>query len=505
MKNKISAIFLGFMFLLFVTSCDNENKRTESQLKLWYETPASDWMQALPLGNGRLGAMIYGGVETETVALNEITFWSGQPDENQELACGKEKLSEMRKLFFEGKLKEGNEMAARYLSGQPHSFGSHLPVGNLKFNFLYPNNSISNYKRTLDIENSISTVSFKSDNVNYKREYFCSNPDDILAARFTADSNKSITFDMYLDFLQDVAIEAEGNGLTFSGQASFPKQGPGGVKFYGKVKLQLTGGEVQTENDRLKIVGADEAIVWVDIHTDYKKPDFEQRCNAAIQKIVSKDYDIVKNNHIEDYTNLFNRVELSLGQSEADNLPTDMRWTRVREGNSDTGLDALFFQYGRYLLISASRENSPLPANLQGLWNDNRACNMPWTCDYHLDINTEQNYWAANITNLHECNTPLFNYIEDLSVHGEKTAMKVYGSPGWVAHTVANIWGYTAPGQGITWGLHPTGGVWLATHLWEHYLYTKDIEFLRNKAYPLLRKSALFFQDYLVKIHITDI
>jgi len=497
MIRKGSIIFCCLSCLFLFSFCDN--KEAESKLKLWYETPASEWMQAVPIGNGRLGAMIYGGIETETIALNEITFWSGQPDENQELPCGKEKLTEIRKLFFDGKLKEGNEMAARYLSGQPHSFGSHLPVGDLKFTFSYPNDQISDYKRTLDIENALSTVTFKANNINYKREYFCSNPDDILVTKFSADSKSCVSFDLSLDLLQEADIETKGDELVFSGQVSFPKQGPGGVKFYGKIKIQLIGGDIQSEKDRLKVINADEAIVWVDIHTDYKKPDFEQKCNQSIEKIASKNYNDVKQNHVEDYTNLFSRVELYLGESEADNLPTDERWRRVKEGKPDAGLDALFFQYGRYLLISCSRENSPLPANLQGLWNDNLACNMPWTCDYHLDINTEQNYWAANITNLHECNTPLFNYIEDLSIAGEKTAMKVYGSPGWVAHTVANVWGYTAPGQGITWGLHPTGGVWLATHLWEHYLYTKDADFLREKAYPLLKKSAVFFQDYLVQ------
>jgi len=497
MKNKINTFFFGLVFLsLFLFYGCKESKQP---LELWYKQPADKWMQATPIGNGRLGAMIYGGIETETIALNEITFWSGQPDENQELPCGKEKLAEMRKLFFDGKLKEGNEMAARYLSGKPHSFGTHLPVGDLKFNFSLSGKQISDYKRSLNIENALSTITFKADNINFTREYFCTNPDNIMAARFSADTKASISFNLSLDLLQDVTIDTKDNELSFAGQVSFPKLGPGGVKFHGKIKIQLTGGKIQAEKDQLVVTDADDAIVWIDIHTDYKKPEFKTICEDAIQKITLKKYDQVKQNHIDDYARLFNRVEFSLGENETNKLPTDVRWKSVKEGNIDAGLDALFFQYGRYLLISCSRENSPLAANLQGLWNDNLACNMPWTCDYHLDINTQQNYWAANLSNLHECNLPLFNYIEDLSAHGEKTAMKVYGSPGWVAHTVANVWGYTAPGEGITWGLHTTAGVWIATHLWEHYQYTKDTEFLKNKAYPILKKAAQFFQDYLVE------
>ncbi len=494
-KNTLGLLLLAFLFAL--TSC--AGKKEQQGLKLWYKQPADEWMKATPAGNGRLGAMIYGGIETETIALNEITMWSGQYDENQEDSCGKQKLAEMRKLFFEGKIIEGNELAAKYLSGKPHSFGTHLPVGNLKIDFKCDTSKISNYRRELDIQNSLTTVTYKIDNINYKREYICSNPDDVLLIKLSSDSKKALNFDMHLDLLRESEITISGKEITFSGQALFPKQGPGGVHYIGKISVSTNNGGILPENNVLSVKNADEAIIAIDIRTDYKNPDYQKQCSLTISNVFSKKYEDVKQAHVQDYRKLFDRVELFLGKSDADQLPTDVRWKKLREGNFDPGLEALFFQYGRYLLISSSRENSPLPANLQGVWNDNLACNMPWTCDYHLDINTEQNYWAANVTNLHECNIPLFEYIKDLSVHGEKTAMKVYGSPGWTAHTVANVWGYTAPGQGVTWGLFPTAGVWMSTHLWEHYLFTKDVDFLKNQAYPILKKAAIFIQDYMVE------
>ncbi len=494
MKNIriVFAILLGCC----VAACTTENA---SKLTLWYEQPADEWMKALPLGNGRLGAMVYGGTNTEKVALNEVTLWSGQYDENQETPCGKEQLTEIRKLFFEGKLAEGNQMAAQYLSGQPHSFGTNLPMGDLILDFKYDDDQISAYKRELNIENAVSSVSFQAGNVKYKREYFCSNPDDVLMIKLSADKKAALNFDVKLDLLRNAEVSTSGDELRFSGKVDFPKLGPGGVQFDGKIKILLQGGSLQSEQNALKIENADEAVVIVDLRTDFKNPEYKELCAQTIEKAGVKKYEELKQAHITDYSRLFSRTEMFLGKSDADNLPTDVRRLQLREGKDDAGLFSLFFQYGRYLLISSSRENSPLPAHLQGIWNDNLACNMPWTCDYHLDINTEQNYWLSNIGNLPECNAPLFRYITDLSGYGEKTAMKVYGSPGWTAHTVANVWGYTAPGQSHTWGLFPTAGAWIASHLWEHFTYTQDVEFLKNEAYPVLKKTADFLLDYMVE------
>ncbi|NDW08583.1 glycoside hydrolase N-terminal domain-containing protein [Dysgonomonas sp. 520] len=497
--NKLTFCFLFSVLLLLSTAC-NKTTTNDNQLKLWYQQPAQEWMQATPVGNGRIGAMIYGGVDTETIALNEVTLWSGQYDENQEIPCGKAKLTEMRKLFFEGNLEEGNRMGAEYLSGRPNSFGTNLPFGDLKIDLKHESQEVSNYKRELDIEKSVTTVTYDIAGTTYTREYICSNPDDVLLIKLTSSKKDALNMEVGLDLLRESDISTSDNTLTFSGQALFPKLGPGGVYYVGNIHVAAVDGKVTAKDKTIQVENGNEVVITIDLRTDFKNPSYKTLCDQTIQNATKKSYDDLKNAHVADYTNLFKRTELFLGSSELDNQPTDVRWKQLKEtGKDDPGLFALFFQYGRYLLISSSRENSPLPAHLQGIWNDNLACNMPWTCDYHLDINTEQNYWLANVGNLHECNAPLFSYLKDLSEHGEKTAMKVYGSPGWTAHTVANVWGYTAPGQGVTWGMFPTAGAWLASHLWSHYCYTQDKDFLRNKAYPILKKSAVFLLDFLVE------
>ena len=474
-------------------------------LKLWYNQPANEWMQSIPLGNGRLGAMIFGGTDNDRIALNEITMWSGQPDPNQEVICGKEKLAEIRNLFFQEKIKEGNELATRYLSGKPNTFGTHLPVGDLNLKFKIDKDDITEYHRELNLENAITTVSFKAGDVNYKREYFCSHADSVLIIKLTADKGQSISCTVSLDLPGEYEIKSSNNQLEFTGKATstlkirrFPDFTKGGVDFIGIIMAKVAGGSIHPTESELVITSADELLLIVDIRTNYNNTEYKETCKNTIAEALVRKYNDLKDAHIEDYRSLFDRVEISLGKNDADNLPTDLRFERYNAGKSDPDMCALFFQYNRYLLISCSRENSPLPANLQGLWNDNLAANMPWTCDYHLDINTQQNYWAANVANLAECNEPLFNYIAYLAKAGEKTAAKVYGSPGWVAHTVTNVWGYTAPGEWPGWGLFPAAGTWIGLHLWEHYNYTKDTDFLRTKAYPILKKNAEFFIDYMV-------
>ncbi|GAB6121694.1 glycoside hydrolase family 95 protein [Dysgonomonas termitidis] len=456
-------------------------------------------MKSLPLGNGRIGAMVFGGIETETIALNEVTMWSGQPDKFQERPLGKTMLNDIRQLFFEGKYAKGNRVVSEFMSGTPHSFGSHVPAGDLKLKFRYPAGTISGYKRELNLDNAINTVSYKIGNVQYTREYFCSNPDNALIIHLTASKSRSLSLDISLDMLRESVITDVDNGLEFSGKVSFPKQGPGGVNFKGKVAVSAKDGKVSAANSMINIEGATEVTLILDLRTDYNNKQYKEDCTGTVDKALSQTYNLLRNRHINDYSNLYKRVDLFLGRSEADKLPTDRRWERVKAGKEDVGLDALFFLYARYLLIAASRENSPLPANLQGIWNDNLACNMGWTNDYHLDINTQQNYWLSNIGNLHECNVPLFGYIKDLSVHGRKTAKNVYGARGWAANTVANVWGYTASGQGVNWGLFPLAGSWIASHLWAHYVYTLDDGFLRDEAYPILKSNAEFLLDYMVQ------
>lgn len=489
--------YLGAMALA-LSGCQSATDSCETT-ELWYAQPAEVWMESLPIGNGRLGAMTYGGIEEEKLALNESTMWSGQYNENQNIPFGREKMNQLRKLFFEGKLSEGNRIAGDNLHGNQTSFGTHLPIGDLKMQFIYPEGKVTGYRRSLSLDEAVSSVSFNSGGVNYKREYFATNPDNVLVLRLTADKQKSITMNMGLDLMRQADLSVEDNQLVFTGKVDFPLHGPGGVCFEGRIAVLTDNGEVKMEQSGVGIKEADAVTLIVDVRTDYKSPDYKTLCADGVKKAAAKSYDELKQAHIKDYNTLYNRVSIHFGQDANRALPTDVRWKQVKEGKTDTGLDALFFQYGRYLTIASSRENSPLPIALQGFFNDNKACNMGWTNDYHLDINTEQNYWAANVGNLAECNAPLFTYIKDLAHHGAKTAEVVYGCKGWTAHTTANVWGYTPASSTIIWGLFPMASSWIASHLWTQYEFTQDKQYLAETAYPLLKGNAQFILDFLAK------
>lgn len=483
---------------LALSGCQSATDSCETT-ELWYAQPAKVWMESLPIGNGRLGAMTYGGIEEEKLALNESTMWSGQYNENQNKPFGREKMNQLRKLFFEGKLSEGNRIAGDNLHGNQTSFGTHLPIGDLKMQFIYPEGKVTDYRRSLSLDEAVSSVSFNSGGVNYKREYFATNLDNVLVLRLTADKQKSITMNMGLDLMRQADLSVENNQLVFTGKVDFPLHGPGGVCFEGRIAVLADNGEVKMEQSGVSIKEADAVTLIVDVRTDYKSPDYKTLCADGVEKAAAKSYDELKQAHIKDYNTLYNRVSIHFGQDANRAMPTDVRWKQVKEGKTDTGLDALFFQYGRYLTIASSRENSPLPIALQGFFNDNKACNMGWTNDYHLDINTEQNYWAANVGNLAECNAPLFTYIKDLAHHGAKTAEVVYGCKGWTAHTTANVWGYTPASSTIIWGLFPMAGSWIASHLWTQYEFTQDKQYLAETAYPLLKGNAQFILDFLAK------
>lgn len=464
---------------------------------IWYDKPSEDWMESLPIGNGRLGGMVFGRVTEEKISLNEITLWSGEKDAYQETPLGKNALREIQQMFLDGKIAEGNALAAKKLVGRRYSFGSHLPFGNIELKFKEVDGNVNDYVRKLDLAKGIATVTYEQNGITYNREYFCSYPADVLIIRLTASKKRKQNFELRLTPLRESIITTEKDAICFNGQVTFPYFGPGGVHFYGKVKVIATGGSITPSKESLLIEKADEVILITNLRTNFVREDMKNNVSQALKNAEGKGFKKLKNEHETDFGRLFNRVSLSLGERK-DAIPTDERWQRLKEGHDDPDLAALFFHYGRYLLISSSRANSPLPANLQGIWNDNLACNMQWSCDYHLDINTQQNYWAANICNLHECNTPLFKYINSLMEAGKKTAKTVYGCEGWVAHTIANIWGFTAPGWNAGWGLHPTGGAWLASHLWEHYRFTNNLDFLQQ-AYPILKQAALFFLDYMIE------
>lgn len=505
MKNikKLIALIIGGT--LFIAGSQTVKATEDNAMKLWYDKPADEWMQSLPLGNGRLGVMVYGGIEAETLALNESTMWSGAYDENQQRPFGREKLNQVRKLFFEGKLAEGNNIVSREMNGTPHSQGTHLPIGDLKLNFTYPQDEkVSNYRRELDLKTAISTVTYQVGDVQYTRECFASNPDDVIILRIKGDRKGSITMDLGLELLRYAEITAKENQLIYTGNAEFEMHGQGGVLFEGRISVHTNDGKISIRGKQLHIENATEVILLSDVRTNFKNTTFagynyRKKCLETINAASSKSFSTIKKDHLADYMPLFKRVELSLGTADApQSLPTDLRWAQLKKGGIDPGLNALFFQYARYLLIASSRPNSPLPIALQGFFNDNLACHMGWTNDYHLDINTQQNYWIANVGNLAECHLPLFDYIKDLSVHGAKTAKDLYGCKGWTAHTTANPWGYTAVSGSVLWGLFPTASSWLASHLWTQYEYTQNKKYLAEIAYPLLKSNAEFLLDYMV-------
>ena len=469
----------------------------EKTLKMWYDEPSDDWMKSLPIGNGRLSGMVFGGIEKDNIAFNEITLWSGQPDPEQEKPFGKEAWRNIQQMFLDGKLEEGNALASEKLVGVRNSFGTHVPFGDIELTFKQGNGAVESYIRSLDLARGVASVTYQQGGVTYTREYFCSNPANVLVVRLSASEKGKQHLEVGLNPLRKSVVTTEGDAVSFSGQVDFPTFGPGGVNFYGKVKVLAEGGTIRQNKESLSVENADEVVLIADLRTDFVPGDMKEMVLSTVDNAGKKGVETLKQEHEADFSRLFNRVALSLGTAKND-IATDERLKLLKEGNNDPDLIALFCQYGRYLLISSSRENSPLPANLQGIWNDNLACNMEWSCDYHLDINTQQNYWAANVGNLSECNVPLFNYIGTLAEAGVKTAKTVYGCDGWVAHTMANVWGFTAPGWGTGWGLHPTGGAWLASHLWDYYRFTKDEVFLL-RAYPVLKQSALFFLDYMIE------
>lgn len=469
----------------------------DSKPALVYSRPSAKWMGALPLGNGRLGAMVYGGTDVETIALNEVTMWSGQPDPEANNLCGPDRLREMREAFLSGDYKRGNDLGWQYMCGHGKSFGTNLPFGDLLIET--GGGDVSGYRRELALDEAVARVGFVCGGTRFSREYFASNPAQALVVRYTADKAHALSATVSMRMLRHSEVTARANQIDITGDARFDKNGEGGVRFRGIVRVMADGGSVRAVGDRLVVDRADAMTIIVDIRTDFQNLNYRSQCLNTVETAASRPYDELKREHVADFKAIFDRMDIDLGRPTTDANTTDEMFAEAHKGLSNPAFDALFFKYGRYMQISSSRENSPLPSNLQGIWNDNLACNMPWTCDYHLDINIQQNYWSANIANMAETNAPLFTYIGLLAKYGSVTARKMYGCGGWVAHTINNVWGDTAPGSACSWAMNVTAGAWMATHLWTHYEYTLDKDYLREVGYPLLKETAQFFVDYMVE------
>jgi alpha-L-fucosidase 2 len=478
-----------------------ESPPPASPLALWYRQPARRWLEALPVGNGRLGAMVFGGVRQERLALDEDTFWSGAPSENHENPGALDAFTQIRKLFKAGKYGESAPLIDKLL-GRELNYGTSLPAGDLWLTQLGTEGEIRDYRRELDLDQAVARVTFTANGVRFRREVLASHPDGIIVVRLSADRPGAITFTLqYQGGRFPWSAEVRGkdtlavSGHAFEGAHSDNKSG---VAFQGLFRVLPEGGTVTAETHALHVAGADAVTVLIALNTDFHGRDLVALCGSQIAAAQRKNWAALRERHVADYQRLFRRVTIDLGGAERAGTPTDVRRTALGHGHDDPQLAALFFQYGRYLTIAGSREDSPLPMHLQGIWNDGLAADMGWTCDYHLDINTEQNYWLTEVANLSECGQPLFRLIESLQAPGRRTARKMYGiDRGWVCHVFTDAWGYTAPGWGRGWGLHVTAGVWISTHLWEHYLFTNDRDFLARRAYPVLKGAAEFFLDYL--------
>lgn len=459
---------------------------------LFYGHPAREWNQALPLGNGRLGAMVFGNVTGERIQLNENTLWMGGPREtNNPDALAH--LAEVRRLLFAGMPVEAYAVAEKHSMGQPFRLESYQALGDLRLTFEHEGTP-TDYRLELDIDSAVSRLSYRLGDVRYTREVFVSHPAQAIVLRVTADQPGTITVSTWIDRPQDARTEVPSNDrLNLVGGLAGGK----GMAFLASVKILAEGGKLEAYPERIYAERADAMTFIVAAATSFRANDYRADVERALSTAAATPYEKLKADHIADHRKFFRRVGLTLGTGQPDpraGMPTDERLARVQRGETDLGLESLYFRFGRYLLIASSRPGG-LPANLQGLWNDSMF--PPWDSDYHLNINLQMNYWPAEVTNLAELHQPLFDYLESLREPGRKTARVHYGAKGFVAHHISDVWGFTTPGDRPRSGLWPTGAAWLTQHLWEHYLFGLDRAFLA-RAYPVMKEAAEFFLDYLV-------
>lgn len=485
---------LIFSLATLLQACQIPEKQNQRELKLWYDKPADNWVAALPIGNGRLGAMVFGGIETERIQLNEESIWTGAPV-NRANPEALENLDKVRQLLFDGKYAEGDRLAQEKIMGTRLEGGSHTyqTLGDLhiKFNKF---GDISNYKRTLDLRTAITTSEFEADGIKYKREVFASAPSQIIVVKLTASEKGKLNFSTWLDRPGEAEQVSVGeNQILMTGFAQHESKG---TKFASVVSVDATGGKISSTKTNLIVENADEVEIHISVRTDFWGKDEVKTSTADIKNANGISHEKLKSNHTAEYQNLFNRVDLVLNEPDTLNLPTDKRLVRIKNGEIDSHFTELYFQYGRYLLISSSRSGN-LPSNLQGLWD--ATLSPPWNADYHININIQMNYWPALVTNLTECQQPFFEFINGLRKRGAITAKETYGSRGVVAHHTTDIWKYTDPIGRTGYGMWPLGFAWCSDHFWEHYDYTGDKQFLKEKAYPVLKDAALFFVDFLVE------
>lgn len=493
---------------------DDENW---TNLKLWYRRPAKDWeTQALPIGNGRLGAMVFGRVKAERIQLNEDTLWGGyfrDATNPQALAA----LPEVRRLVFEGKHFEAKALMLKKMIGIPSGVPSYQSLGDLHLEFAHTG-TFTDYRRSLDLDTAITEITYTINGVRFRREVFASVPDNVVVVHITASRPGSINCtatmtrkkmpaiyenkDAYLDYdetgwdIYKTDISQDNNRIILCGQINCKHHETGknvGMRYESHVLAKTKVGRLSSKNGKLKIEGANELLLLIAAATDYRGRNPTQICRRDLELAKEKSYKKLRDAHIADHRSLFRRVAINLGKSDNAELPTDEHLASVRQGKQDPELTALCFQFGRYLLMASSRPGC-MPANIQGIWNE---LLQAWNdSDYHLNINLQMIYWPTEVCNLAECHLPLFDWMEkNLVPSGCRTAKVHYGCRGWVAHHLSDLWGYSAPACSA-W---PTGGALLCDSLWEHYAFGGNREFLKNKAYPIIKGATEFFLDYLIE------
>ncbi|HEX6765351.1 MAG TPA: glycoside hydrolase family 95 protein, partial [Polyangiaceae bacterium] len=466
-------------------------------LSLWYRRPAQAWVEALALGNGRLGAMVFGGINEEQLQLNEDTLWGGGPHDPSN-PDALDALPRVRSLIFAGKYKEAHDLVEKRMMGKPMWQAPYQTVGSMLLKF--PEQPlVEGYRRELDLDTAVARVSYTAGGVHYVREMFASPVDQVIVVRLTADKPGKISFSLGMVTPQTASITSEGTDtLVLRGVNGKAPAGPGELRFRARARVLAEGAKPVADGSTVSVTNANAATILLAMATSFKSykdvsGDPEALTTATLSAASAKPYRALEKAHIAEHQRLFRRVALELGTSAAVKLPTDERVSGYSTG-VDPALAALYFQFGRYLLISSSRPGDQ-PANLQGIWND--LMDPPWGGKYTININTEMNYWPAETTNLAECVEPLVQMVTELAETGARTAKVQYGARGWVAHHNTNLWRESAAVDGARWGMWPTGGAWLTLHLFEHYLFSGDKTYLA-KVYPVLRGASEFFLDTLI-------
>jgi len=502
--NKINNLSVTVIISMLAAAVAGQNAKAQGPgaadraggpMTLWYDKPAEKWTDANPIGNGRMGAMIFGRTGEELIQLNEDTIWAGKPHDYAHKGAVKH-LPAIRKLLFEGKQREAHKLAMQEFMSVPLRQKPYQPLGDLKLSFPGHDNAEA-YRRELDIDSAIWRLTYKTGGVTFARQMLASYPDNALAMRLTADARGKITLSAALASPhKDSAVKAlDGGRIVLTGQVQ-----KGGIKFQAGLLVSAEGGKVTSgDGGSIEVKGADAATLILTAATNFVNfrdlgGDPSDRCTKRLKAVAGRTWRQIRKDHVADYRGLFRRVTIDLGVTEKINQPTDKRIKAFSEGD-DPQLAALYYQFGRYLMIASSRPGGQ-PANLQGLWNP--LLRPPWECKYTTNINCEMNYWPAEQCNLPECHLPLFDALVDLAASGASIAKEHYGARGWVLHHNFDLWRGTAPINHSNHGIWPTGGAWLCQHLWWAYEFGGDKEFLARRAYPLMKSAALFFVDTLV-------